>query len=317
MLEKQEHDINQLIDENKLLGFIKQTEQLALINLLSELPIPTAILDVHGRFISSNQLFSDIYKCDALFLLGKVLYNFAPEIAQFFKTAVTAFQQGEILLQHEIYDKGHFLNAYFKPLKNESQEIEAIVVVYVDVTHLKRRERVLELSNKRLQENLYLDPITGLKNKLSFSEFLQETLASKQKKDLSIFIIDVDDFKKYNQIYSYTQGDLALFEIACLFKENLIDETNHIFRLNSASFVIVLENQSEWQVLTFAERLKQIVYERELAFEYSEIGRVTVSIGIYQTSSQTLLDENTLLQQLDLAVRQAKSNGKNQISILK
>ena len=81
--------------------------------------------------------------------------------------------------------------------------------------------------------------------------------------------------------------------------------------------MIMTENQSEWQVLTLAERLKQIVFEQQLLFEYSDMGRITVSIGILQTSLEQLTDEGALLQHLDLAVRQAKTSGKNQISLLK
>lgn len=317
MFEQEEHDIDALIDENQLLNFVKNTEKLTLINLLSELPIPTAILDLEGRFISSNQLFSDIYQSDALYLIGKLLYNFAPEMTDFFKSALSAFHQGETRLEHEIYFKGHFLNAYFKPLKNENQNIEAIVIVYVDVTHLKRRERILELSNKRLQENLYLDPITGLRNKLSFSEFFENLLISQKTGQLSVLKIDLDDFKKFNQLYSYTEGDIVLAEVAHLLKDDLIDDQIHLFRVGSASFMIMTENQSEWQVLTLAERLKQIVFEQQLLFEYSDMGRITVSIGILQTSLEQLTDEGSLLQYLDLAVRQAKTSGKNQISLLK
>nr|WP_174505350.1 sensor domain-containing diguanylate cyclase [Acinetobacter sp. Marseille-Q1620] len=317
MFEHSQHDLDSLIDEHQLVDILKKTETIALINLLSEFPIPTAILSIEGRFISSNQLFSDIYQSDALFLHGKLLSNFVPEMSAYFEYALSSFSKGKKHLENELYYKGHFLNAYFKPLKNEQQEIEAILIVYVDITHLKRRERVLELSNKKLQEDLYLDRITGLKNKLSFSEFFQQRKNLNSEEKLSFLKMDLDDYKKYNQMYSYTQGDIGLLQIANLLKDFLIDDDIQIFRFDSASFTIVLENQSEWHAMTLAERLKQFIYERNLPFEYSETSRVTVSIGVLHTSMSRLANEGSLLQQLDLAVRQAKAMGKNQISLLK
>lgn len=304
------------MNEAELFTLLQSTDKLTLISLMSKFPIPTAILDRDGRFFAVNQLYADIYSCDALFLRGKLISNNATDVATQFKTALQAFDQGEEYFEQEFYFKGRFFYSYLRALRIDRNATQLIILSCADVTPLKRRERVLELNNKRLQENLYIDSLTGLKNKLAFSLYLQDNFEKKSLDHLALLKIDLDDFKRYNQLYSYTQGDESIIQIAQLLHNNIDIENALIYRFNSSNFIIAIENKSEWSLRTLAERLKALIYQYNIPFTYGLDQRITACIGLYLAKQHEFNNEINLLQHLDDALMAAKEQGKHQIYLL-
>lgn len=221
------------INDAELFQLLHSTDKLTLMSLMSKFPIPTAILDRDGRFFAVNQLYADIYSCDALFLRGKLISNNATDVATQFKNALHAFDKGEEYFEQEFYFKGRFFYSYLRALRIDRNNTQFIILNCADVTQLKRRERVLELNNKRLQENLYIDSLTGLKNKLAFSLYIQENFEKKSFDHLALLKIDLDDFKRYNQVYSYTQGDETIIQIAQLLHNNIDIEDALLYRFTA------------------------------------------------------------------------------------
>lgn len=304
-----------IINETELLNLLQSTDKLTLVSLMSKFPIPTAILDRDGRFVAVNQLYSDIYACDALFLQGKLMSSNATDVAVQFRTALNAFDTGAEQFEQEFYFKGRFFYSYLRPLRVEKNSTQLIILSCADVTQLKRRERVLELNNKRLQENLYIDTLTGLKNKLAFKLYLQKknTQLKQEHHTLSLLKIDLDEFKRYNQTHSYTQGDETIIQVAQLLQNNIDTEEAQIYRFNSSNFIIAIENKSEWSLLTLAERLKALVYQQNIPFAHGLDQRMTACIGLYLAEYYELKNELELLNHLDYALICAKNKGKHQI----
>lgn len=306
------------IGELNFIDQLKSIEKLDLVALISKIPVPIAVLQVDGVFIGVNQTFADIYDSDALYLVGKKLNFISNSVFHLFHKASLAFKEDSKLsnLDNEFYAKGHFFQIYFKSIRDQINVLHSIIVVCVDITKIKRRERVLIQANKKLYEQLYLDPVTGLGNRIALSKFLEEKAVQVEESNLSFIKFEIDDFKKFNQLNNYSVGDDVLLKIGKLLVQELKSDCAEIYRLNAASFVLVIENSTSWKVLTIAERLRQSLKKEgiELGGNTNEV--LTCAIGVYHPHHHHQLDEQMILEKLDVAVNRSISQAKNSIYVL-
>lgn len=302
----------------RFLDILKNTEKLDLVSVISKFPVPIAILSDSAIFLGVNQRFADIYESDAMYLLGKKLNEFSTVVYAHFTDATSSFNQNPHLddIENEFYSRGHFYIVYFRALRTYDKQMSSIIVVCADITRLKRRERVLIQNNKKLHDHLYIDQTTGLKSKLALERFIAEKCVSSTRDKYSFIKIDLDDFKKFNQMNSYTYGDEILTQIGRFFNEEILHDAADIYRLNSASFVVVIEDSTPWKVLTLAERLRQKMIKSHIAFQAQQDEMLTATFGIIHPKVNDQLAELDIMYQLDVAIKQAKSQGKNSIFVL-
>lgn len=312
-MEQEKSHINQVLFDIHFIQALKNIEKIDLVSFISRLPLPVAILEMDSRLIGVNQQFADIFQSDALYLSGKLLNNFSSIVDSHFMMAIAKFQEGESQANFEFYSKGHFYLSYFKVLHDQEQKVNAVILICADVTRLKRREKVLILNNQKLHDHLFIDDITGLPNKMAFDRFMQEKGSKNDRITYAFMKVDLDHFKKLNQLQSYTYGDEILTEIGHLLHDELNPDYARIFRLNSASFVIAVQGMTQWAVLTLAERLKIKILQENIVVDPLKNEILTASIGIYHLSSG---QQHDILQQLDFAVRHAKAQGQNSIYVL-
>ncbi len=181
-------------------------------------------------------------------------------------------------------------------------------------------ERIaLALANQKLQERLrqqsIRDPLTSLFNRRYLEESLKRELhRSKRRNDtLGVIMMDVDHFKQLNDTHGHEAGDEVLQRLAQLLMEQTRKE-DITCRYGGEEFVIILPETPPEGCAQRAENLRSQI-ERGLQFEYNgkSIGPVTVSAGvaIYPTDGQS---EQTLLHNADIALYQAKQNGRNLVA---
>ncbi len=310
-----EHDaVDVAIDSERFLELLKNAEQLSLVSFLAQIPLPIAILDKESRFLGLNQLFADIYDSDALYLNGKLLKNISIIVYNQFMELLPGFQAGSKYANFEFYAKGHFYLSYYKALREKNGELIAIVVMCADVTRLKRRENVLMQNNKKLHDHLYLDPVTNLPNRMAFDIFLKEREEKHGSQISQAFLkIDMDGFKTFNRENSYTFGDEVLGQIANTLTLEMPSDIAHIFRLNSADFILSVQGSTEWAILTLAERLKLAIEQLQIRFSRSSLEVLTASVGVVFWPAGCDISIENLMGDLDQAVYQAKKLGKNKI----
>ncbi len=303
---------------DRFLELLKNTEKIDLVSAISKFPVPIAILSEGGLFIVVNQRFADIYESDAMYLLGKKLNEFSTVVYAHFTDAISHFNQNPHVddIQNEFYSKGHFYIVYFQALRTYDTQLNSVIVVCADITRLKRRERVLIQNNKKLHDHLYIDQITGLKSKLALERFIAEQCVNNARDKYSFIKIDLDDFKKFNQLNSYTFGDEILTQIGGFFSEEILHDAAELYRMNSASFVVVVEDSTPWKVLTLAERLRQKLITSHIAFQAQQEDMLTATFGIIHPTVNDQFAELDIIKQLDVAIKQAKSQGKNSIFVL-
>ncbi|MGC8924948.1 diguanylate cyclase [Calditerrivibrio sp.] len=180
----------------------------------------------------------------------------------------------------------------------------------------------IELKRQRdyLKNLAMIDGLTGIANKRRFNEYLEKwyKISLRKKMYLSIFVIDIDYFKLYNDTYGHLAGDDCLKSIACAIKDSLKRPYDLVARFGGEEFACVIPETSYDDALMIAGRIKSNISNLRLEHKASTISPyVTVSIGGV-CGIPTEMDEHfKMLERADEALYKAKQFGRNQIVIEK
>lgn len=186
---------------------------------------------------------------------------------------------------------------------------------------LRERGVVRELTraHERLQELSRVDALTGLYNRRHFQEYLQQVWERAQYdgSSVSILMVDVDHFKKYNDRYGHPAGDECLSQIAGVLQTTLRRPEDLIARYGGEEFIAVLPTTDANYATAAAERVRVAVEALQMRHESSSASHfVTVSIGVVSCKADFLLKSSALVSAADQALYQAKHEGRNRICVL-
>ena len=172
-----------------------------------------------------------------------------------------------------------------------------------------RRTRELSLANTQLSELATTDGLTTLKNARYFHETLGVafSLASRRGRPLSLLLLDVDQFKSYNDTFGHPAGDAALRSVAALLRDNARDH-DVVARYGGEEFVLLLMETDADGSKILAGRLRQIIEAAEWPLR-----GVTASFGI-ATLSRGTPDASTLIAEADHALYRSKRSGRNRVT---
>ena len=172
-------------------------------------------------------------------------------------------------------------------------------------------------ANHRHQNNLITtDELTGLYNRRGFSSALNNGLAqSLTDQKLFLFaVIDIDHFKKYNDLYGHPKGDDALVALSTLLKENTLNESMSVFRLGGEEFGVIGLTESQEEAREWFEHLFKKLAQLNMVHEGNPpYGRITMSVGVSFQSPHSLKTESQIYSEADQALYQAKEKGRNQV----
>lgn len=171
-----------------------------------------------------------------------------------------------------------------------------------------QKHRLIE----QTRELALTDGLTGLNNHRYFHERISQELSRVKRcgKNLSLLMIDVDNFKKYNDANGHLVGDDALKRIASIIKAN-IRAGDIAVRYGGEEFVVILPEANKEQACAVAERIRKSVEEEAFLGEESLPSKsLTVSIGVssYPEDSE---NKDELMKLADDALYVAKARGKN------
>jgi diguanylate cyclase (GGDEF)-like protein len=159
------------------------------------------------------------------------------------------------------------------------------------------------------------DGLTGLFNHREFYQSLRRELerARRYRHPLSLLMIDVDDFKGFNDRFGHPAGDFALRNIAGLLRK-CARTTDIIARYGGEEFAVILPESTPGGALMVAERVKLEVADHNFIQNAKKSVHLTVSIGIY-TSENGDVTEDQIVSLADEASYIAKKTGKNQVVV--
>ncbi len=177
----------------------------------------------------------------------------------------------------------------------------------------RQREGEAKLAHAQRVEYLaYHDGLTGLPNRSMFSKLLTQSIndSHNHSRQLAVAFLDLDRFKQINDTLGHEAGDQLLKEVAARLK-GCVRESDTVARLGGDEFVVILPDLGDGHAAAdVAEKILSVI-----ARPFTLIGeefRVTASIGI-SIYPQDGLDEQTLTKNADIAMYQAKADGKNNI----
>ncbi len=224
---------------------------------------------------------------------GAVDYLFKPLEPQILKRKVGIFLE---------------LHRQRQQLEEKTRELDAKIL------ELEVLQKELEEKNARLELLSSLDGLTGLFNRRYFDDnFVKEwKQASRDKRPLSLLIVDIDYFKNYNDFYGHLEGDDCLRKVAQVLYEALMRPTDIIARYGGEEFTAILPNTDKEGAKRVGERMMEYVDRLRLSHKGSSVADVvTVSIGAATLVPDGKLTVTSLLERADKALYEAKEKGRN------
>ena len=191
---------------------------------------------------------------------------------------------------------------------------ESIVPVVTLVNEASKALEVVEL-HENLRKMSITDGLTGLINHREFYQQLRRELerARRYRHSVSLLIIDVDDFKGYNDRFGHLSGDLALRKISDILR-NCARATDIVARYGGEEFAVILPESTSAGALMLAERIKTDVARYDFLPQAYGEEHLTVSIGIY-TAEEGAATEDQIVRLADEAAYSAKNTGKNRVVV--
>lgn len=189
---------------------------------------------------------------------------------------------------------------------------------------VSQMETALERANlhQDLKSLAYRDGLTRLYNHRYFQERLEQEISSamRQKHAVSLVMIDVDNFKKYNDTHGHPMGDKLLMQLASLIGgagEGTVETRNRItdiaVRYGGEEFALILPYTDKEGARIKAERVRDRVEKSKFEKEETQPGgKVTISLG-FATFPSDVQSKDELIRKADAALYEAKRNGKNRV----
>jgi diguanylate cyclase (GGDEF)-like protein/PAS domain S-box-containing protein len=187
------------------------------------------------------------------------------------------------------------------------------VDVSAEVAHkaeLERYHRDLEEANDQLRKLAVTDELTGLRNRRSFEERLvmEFSMARRRKRELSVLLIDVDNFKQINDRWGHAAGDEVLRRLGMVLRTT-VRLPDLPARYGGEEFVVLLPESGEESAMGLARRVMQRV-----ATEDWENEPLTISVGM-AAMNESLENGFQLVELADEALYAAKRAGKNRVMV--
>lgn len=170
--------------------------------------------------------------------------------------------------------------------------------------------RKFKSEHQELKKRASHDFLTGIFNRYIINEFLEHEIIRVRRygHTLCVMLIDIDHFKRINDLNGHIMGDEVLVRFVDLIKKNI--RASDLFgRLGGDEFIIILPESSLDYAINLAEKLRLLVEE----YDFGEVGRVTCSVGLTQLrENESIVD---VIKRSDDALYEAKQKGRNCVVI--
>ena len=161
------------------------------------------------------------------------------------------------------------------------------------------------------------DELTQMSNRNYFNERMAQDWqrAVRESKWISILMIDVDNFKSYNDAYGHLQGDIVLQAVAEILKKHAKRATDMAARWGGEEFVMVLPNTGAAGAALLAENIRKDVEKMTITRKEGNKAQITVSIGINSVMPDGKSAMNLFISDADKALYRAKESGRNKVCV--
>ena len=189
---------------------------------------------------------------------------------------------------------------------------------------LKKAHAALQDSHDELrEENAVLnelsvrDALTGLYNRRHIDNVLETEMrrSARNRKPIALLLIDVDHFKSLNDRYGHQHGDACLRAVAEVLEQYPRRGYDVVARYGGEEFILLLPEADGITARAVADAIRQGVLELEIENQGSNVGVVTVSIGVCSMTPRPGDDPSELVREADQALYMAKRRGRNRVEM--
>lgn len=193
-----------------------------------------------------------------------------------------------------------------------------LVMARLDVSELVQKTEALERSNELLEQLSITDALTGLANRRQFDRHLhaewQRSMRNHQP--ISLLLIDVDHFKRYNDHYGHVAGDACLRQLAGILYDCAQRSGELVARYGGEEFAVLLPGTDSAAAMAVAQRCMEELAAARIAHANSPVADcLTCSIGVATVVARQDLVPESLVRSADEALYQVKSSGRAQYGV--
>lgn len=276
-----------------------------------------AIITNEGDFNYLNKAFASLYGYDNTDQLIGENWSSISDISE--------FNEIRQKIVYELSEKESWQGEWFAQGINEEKtpirisitrlQDKNFICTVSNITESKHLEWKLRKANEQLTFLSNTDELTAISNRRSFLADLKQAWekAREDKSMLSVLMLDVDSFKEFNDTYGHQKGDDILRFISHTLNEFWKSSGLLFARYGGEEFIALvpeLDVDLAWEI---AEEARAHVESYRIPHENSPYGILTISIGVATTCPNNLLSAEELIEQADLALYRAKTDGRNRV----
>lgn len=197
-------------------------------------------------------------------------------------------------------------------------EVEALVGFMFDIDERKKTEQALQEARRELEELSYQDGLTGVANRRMLDLVLDREwdTARRERKPISMLMLDIDHFKPFNDHYGHLAGDDCLRRIARLLVSAGRRPRDLVARYGGEEFVLVLPDTDSEAAQQVAERVQALIAAENIAHVAAgEDSVVTASIGVTTLMPTAVGNSDELIARADRQLYLAKTGGRHRIML--
>ena len=212
------------------------------------------------------------------------------------------------LISYQVMESQYISKLYIQPKRTMLAHHDNIIGTIISSISIALEKN---LNIKQLENAVAIDPLTNCYNRRALSSFIESDIAFAQrnKTELSVVMIDLDNFKIVNDIYGHLAGDEVLRSVSALLREGM-RKSDYLARYGGEEFMLVLPDTSLYQAVHLASKLRKMIAEIAIHVEGKAL-RITASFGV--ASLENKPDHRGLFQEADERMYKAKLAGKNNV----
>jgi diguanylate cyclase (GGDEF)-like protein/PAS domain S-box-containing protein len=295
------------VTEQKLAELARQASESRLRTVVSSAPVVLFAIDQQHVFTMAEGRGLEALNVTSEYVVGSSMHAIMKNVDAFFNAVERTLAGEEVVGTVKIARR--WFEIHMAPQRDEHDEIVEAIGVATDVTDRWKIEQELRASQDQYRSLAFHDALTGLPNRTLFGDRLEQALrrAARDQRLVAVLFLDLDNFKVVNDSLGHHVGDDLLVQVAQRITSCLRAEDTAARLGGDELAVLIGDIHDEADAQGVADRLADA-----LRAPFRIAGRdvvVTASIGV-AISGPDRADRDTLLQAADLAMYQAKANGR-------